>query len=133
MSDAYRTYKCDQVVEEDQGKADDGKIEQVSPVSPLRLQTKLVIDSHDTSSHKVRQRAASENDEDILRDEAPWRVAGSEESRLFGRQHAHVVGPVIHGLSLHGPAGYEALGDHQSPPEAASKPWRGQCQKIEVW
>lgn len=119
------------MVEEDQDKADKGKVEQVSPISPLRLQTKLVVNSHDAGSHKIRQRAASENDEDILRDEAPWGVAGSEESRLFGRQHAHVFVPVFHGL-LHDPAGHEALGGRQSPPEAASNPWRGQCQKIEV-
>jgi hypothetical protein len=81
------------VVEEDQDKADDGKVEQVSPISPLRLQAKLVVNPHGTSSHKIRQRAASEDDEDILRDEVPRGVAGSKESRLFGRQHAHVVVP----------------------------------------
>jgi hypothetical protein len=76
------THKGDRVVEEDEAEADETKVKEVAPVVVVRLLRQLVVGSHDTDGSQVRQDAATEDHEDVLRDEPPRRVAGTEERRL---------------------------------------------------
>jgi hypothetical protein len=70
------------VIDGDKGVADDREVEKESPDRVFRLQSKLVVTAHDAKGDKVGEYQATEDDEDVLWNEAPWRVAGSEEGRL---------------------------------------------------
>jgi hypothetical protein len=77
-----RTHKGDDVVKKRQPETVDGKIKDVSPVRVVRFLPELVVCNHDAGCDEVRKDAASEDDQDILGDPSPRRVAGAEERGL---------------------------------------------------
>lgn len=87
MFRCIETHKGDEVVEEHHDEADDGKVEQVSPVGEFRLFAELVVGDHDAGGHDEGENNASKDDENVLGNETPWRMAGSQESRLSKRYH----------------------------------------------
>lgn len=78
----WKTHKGNQIVNEDQGKADNGKIKDMSPVGEVRLLTELVLGEHDAGRGKVSQHYTTKNDQDILGNPSPWRVACAQKGRL---------------------------------------------------
>lgn len=71
------------MVDRDENVADDRKVKEKAPNRILRLQPQFVVAAHDTQCHKVGEDHASKNDEDVLGNEAPWRVTGAEKCRLM--------------------------------------------------
>lgn len=76
------------MVDKSQEERDDGKVEDVPPVAVFRLLCELVIGSHGASHDEVGSDDAPKNHKDVLGDELPWRMAGSEED---GLQKPHLV------------------------------------------
>ena len=70
------------MIEKGEPKADNAKVEQMTPVGVLGVLRQLVMSRHDANRRQVGQDGSSKDNEDVLRDEPPWRVAGPEESRL---------------------------------------------------
>lgn len=71
------------MVDKYQEERDDCEIKQVSPVGELALLGKLVVGDHDTDGYHNSQQDATEDNKNILRNEAPGRVASSKKCRLI--------------------------------------------------
>lgn len=71
------------MVQKRHGKRDKGKVEKVSPIGELGILFELVVDGHDSSGDEVGKHKTSEHNENVLRNETPWGVTGSQESRLL--------------------------------------------------
>lgn len=87
-----RTYEGNGVVNDSHDEANNSKVENVSPVGKIRILIQLVVGSHDTSSHEVGKHETSKVDEDVLGDEAPWRMTCSKEGRLLQVSVQHAFG-----------------------------------------
>jgi hypothetical protein len=76
------TYESNNMIDKHQHEAHKGEIKHESLICVIRLYTKLVVKGHGGHCHQVCQDNAAENDENILWDKAPRRMAGSKECRL---------------------------------------------------
>lgn len=70
------------MVDNGEHKADHGKVKEEAPVGVVGVERELVVAGHDGGSQEIGEDGASENDQDVLGDEAPGRVARPEEGRL---------------------------------------------------
>lgn len=70
------------MVDKREEEADNGKVEENAPVGVVRVERQLVVASHDGRGNQIRQYDATEDDEDVLGDEPPRRVAGPKKRRL---------------------------------------------------
>lgn len=84
------TYKRDEVVHKNQDKADDRKVEKKSVVGERRIR-QLVVQNHATGGNQIRENEAAEEDESVLRDAVPRRMAGTEKYRLHVFDRALLV------------------------------------------
>lgn len=80
----HLTYKRDDKVQENHGAADDGKVEEEASICfTWGSVCSLVVQNQDGSGDEICENEAAEEDEHVLRYEAPRRMAGAEENRLF--------------------------------------------------
>lgn len=80
------TYKRDYKVQENQETADDGKVEEEASICFTWCGVcSLVVQNQDGSGDEICENEAAEEDKHVLRYEAPRRMAGAEENRLFTR------------------------------------------------
>lgn len=75
------TYKRHEVVNKNQDIADDGKVEPKSSIGESRIR-QLKVQNHAAGGNQVGKNEATEEDERVLRDPVPRRMADAEEYRL---------------------------------------------------
>lgn len=72
------------MIEKDKKVADDGEVENESPVAVTGFLAELKGGDHDSRADDEGQQKAAEKDEAILWDEGPRRMRGSKKGRLLG-------------------------------------------------
>lgn len=79
----HLTYKRDYKVQENHEATDDGKVKEEASICFTWCGVcSLVVQNQDGGGDEICENEAAEEDEHVLRYEAPWRMAGAEENRL---------------------------------------------------
>lgn len=77
------THKCGQMVKQGKSKAHHAKMEKQCPFGVICwFIEKLVVAYHHACGDKVRQDGPAQDDQNMLGNKLPWRMAGSEKRRL---------------------------------------------------
>lgn len=94
------TYESDQVIRPEQDKRDGGELERDAPWSVWIIVLQLPLERNTEDGGEVASADEAEAQKDLLVDESPWRVAGSEE---YGLRRVSIVS------RIQGPDSYMAI------------------------
>jgi hypothetical protein len=118
-----KTHKGDQLVEKGKEEADVGKVEHNPPVGEVARFVDLVVEDHDAHGKQSCQSQASEDDENVLGNEPPGRMACAEEGGLsrLSSQQSKLMFPS--GRDLRGLASHQGLEARWRLGEEELSPW----------